>query len=113
MTRFRSETLANGISVEFFDRSNRYFGDYHRVRIEAHISVPRLDQGEPLIKVRILEKMGVPGAEVAAVRRQLCDNFWSHASGYLERPDYPARLLAAERQAGRRRSLPSTRANGY
>jgi len=112
MTRFRSETLANGISVDFFDRSNRYFGDYHRVRIETHISVPRPDQGEPLIKVRILERMGVPGAEVAAVRLQLCDDFWSHASGYLGRPDYPDRLLAAE-QPGRRRPLPSTRANGY
>lgn len=112
MTSFRSETLANGLSAAFFDQSNRYFGDYHRVRVEVRISVPHPDRAEPLVKVLILERMGVPGAEVATVRRQLCDNFWDHASGYLGRPDYPARLLAAEQQ-NRRRALPATRADGY
>ena len=102
MTRFRGETLANGISLEFFDRSNRYFGDYHRVRVEVHVSVPHSDRAEPLVKVQVLERMGVAGAEVAAVRQQLCESFWSHASGYLGRADYPARLLAAEQQSRRR-----------
>ena len=112
MTGFRSETLPNGLSVVFFDQSNRYFGDYHRVRIEAHISVSHPDLAEPLIKMRILERMGVAGAEVAAVRQQLCDDFWNHAAGYLGRADYPARLLAAEQQT-RRRSFPATAINGY
>ena len=112
MTSFRSETLPNGISVAFFDQSNRYFGDYHRVRVEARITVPHPEQAEPLVKTQVLERMGVAGAEVAAVRQQLCDNFWCHAAGYLGRADYPARLLAAEQQA-RRRSFPATSTNGY
>jgi hypothetical protein len=40
MRPFRTEHLANGITLTFFDCSNRYFGDYHRVYIEIHLSVP-------------------------------------------------------------------------
>ena len=96
MTPFRSEALENGVSVAFFDLSNRYFGDYHRVRVEVRISVLVPGQEQPLVKVRMLDRMGVPGAEVPAVRARLADDFWINAAAYLGRADYPARLLAAE-----------------
>ncbi len=95
MMSFRCEMLPNGVSVVFIDRTNRYFGDYHRVLVEARISVPVASRAEPLLQVRSLERMGVAGSEVAAVRDRLANDFWCHAASYLGRPDYPARLLAA------------------
>lgn len=103
MTPFRSETLTNGVTAEFIDRSNRYYGDYHRVQVEARIITPVAGRIEPLMQVRILERMGVPGSEVEAVRDRLADDFWRHAAGYLGRPDYAERLMAAE---SRRRHSP-------
>lgn len=102
MQPFRTEHLANGITLTFFDRSNRYFGDYHRVYIEIRLSVP-LPTG-PLATVSHRERMAVPGAEVAAVRDQLADDFLRHTGRYLAQADYPARLAAAA--AGARPRLP-------
>lgn len=112
MTPFRSEKLPNGVSVAFIDRSNRYFGDYHRVLVEARISVPVAGREEPLVQARSLERMGVAGSEVTTVRDRLADDFWRHAAGYLGRPDYPARLQTAA-AAPRRRSPLISLVHGY
>jgi len=96
MTPFRTERLCNGVEVAFADCSNRYFGDYHRVCVEVRISI-HLPAGSAsrLAQVGRLERMGVAGADVAAIRSQLVDDYWRHAGRYLAHPDYPARLLAA------------------
>ena len=104
MTAYRTEHLANGITVAFVDRSNRYFGDYHRVCVEVCLSVTGGEPGaaRPQL-VNCLERMAVPGAEVDTVRRQLVDDYWRHAGVYLAHPDYPARLAAQAARPGRRR----------
>jgi hypothetical protein len=113
MQSLRSERLANGLILQFFDRSNRYFGNFHRVAVEVRIRLvltadhfagaddpvgvgieARLLLGEELIESRMLQHMGVAGEEVAAVRDQLISGFIGTAGPYLGRPDYPRRLLA-------------------
>lgn len=94
MEIFRTERLANGIELAFHDCSNRYFGDYHRVCVEIRLQIPAADG--PLLLVRRLERMGVPGAETAAMRNRLVDDFIRHAGRYLAQPDCPAKLLARE-----------------
>ena len=108
----RHEQLENGLALDFFDRSNRYFGDYHKVRIEVRIRLPlhgglfrdaadaaaelaraKSRFGAELVEVRNLERMGVPGAEVAAVRSALIEGFLRTGGSYLQRDDYPLRLL--------------------
>jgi hypothetical protein len=111
MTAFRNDILANGIAVEFSDVSNRYFGDYHRVRVVVRLLVSRPDREQPLVKVHTLERMGVPGAEVEAVRNRLAEDYWQHAGRYLAHPDYPARLRAAEAASSSRRQLAGFRAD--
>jgi hypothetical protein len=96
----RTERLANGIELTFVDRSNRYFGDYHRVCVEVRVHVP--PPTGPLELARHLERMAVPGAEVAVVRGRLIVDFLHHVGAYLARPDTPTRLAAAE-TAGRGR----------
>ena len=110
-----SETLKNGLIVEFRDKSNRYFGDYHRVRIEVFCRFslgpelfcasarPQSEcerakalLGEELTFVRHLERMGVAGGRVEEVRRELIDSFAKSAFPYLEAPDFIQRLVARE-----------------
>lgn len=104
MTPFRTERLDNDVELDFFDLSNRYFGDYHRVCVKIHVRVPRPDREEPLVKVQTLERMGVAGAAVEATRDGLVDAYLQNAGRYLAHVDYPARLLAA--QASSRHRLP-------
>lgn len=109
----QSATLTNGLRLELYDFSNRYFGDYHRVCIEVRTSLPldapALADFEPslLIKARALfgatltvmrtvERMGVAGALVEAVKAEIIAGLLHEAQNYLSRPDYPGRLLSAE-----------------
>lgn len=109
----REEHLGNGLTLRFYERTNRYFGDYHRVCIEvvtvldlaapalAELAPPQLAAartrfGSILTLRRTLERMGVPGAAVAAVAGELIDAYLVEARRYQARPDYPARLLRSE-----------------
>ncbi|NJC86936.1 MAG: hypothetical protein FIB02_00130 [Desulfuromonas sp.] len=106
MTRFRTERLDNGVVLEFFDRSNRYFGDYHRVCVEVRLYVSIPDRAEPPDKVFTLERMGVAGAEVETTRNHLVEDYWRNAARYLGHATYPAKLIAAS-AAPRRRLHPA------
>ena len=108
---FAEEELSNGLHLRFFDESNRYFGDYHRVRIVVAIEValtPELISdpellaagiqrfGATLTSSKVLERMGVPGARVESLRAELVASYQLEVQSYLNRPDVPARLLRAE-----------------
>lgn len=104
-----SVTLANGLVLEFVDHSNRYFGDYWRVRIEARCRVPlsaafsdpadpelaqaRALLGDEVAYTRSLERMGVPSAEVDAAIRSLIDSFLSSTFAYLGDLSFAARFV--------------------
>ncbi len=111
----RTDQLKNGLLVEFRDFSNRYYGDYHRVRVEVRCRCllaegyfagsddPQGDLrkvkeqlGAELSFVRNLEKMGVAGDAVAATRQGLIESFIQSTFPYLESPNFPVRLIARE-----------------
>lgn len=113
MTTLRKETLDNGLRLIFEDRSNRYFGDYHRICIVASIScdlqtlsgdekdaalIARAVQkfGDTLTITKSFERMGVAGDDVEQVRTALIDDFLKHAASYLARPEYPLSLVRSE-----------------
>ena len=108
---FTEETLPNGLHLRFYDQSNRYFGDYHRVRIVVEIelllnnellddpellSAGRKRFGVSLTTSKVLERMGVPGSRVAALRAELVASYQLEVQSYLSRPEVPLRLLRAE-----------------
>lgn len=114
MTELERTSLDNGLEISFSDRSNRYFGDYHRICVVATLSYPlaRLaDQelrqqavavfGERLSVDKHLERMGVPGAELEPTRSTMIRDFLQHAAGYLSHADFPRRLVAAELRKAR------------
>lgn len=115
------EVLANGITIEFKDRGNRYFGDYHRVRVQVLVRVPVPAQdaaggagqgearsllGEEIVQERFLDKMGVPGAKVEAVQRSMIEDFLSTNRPYFGRPGFIERLVVRELQQKARPSVP-------
>lgn len=110
MTPFRTECLDNGVTVAFVDQSNRYFGDYHRIRVEVRLTMPppsgrpspQLPASACRQRTVYLERMGVAGADVETVRNRLAEDYWQHAGRYLAHADYPARLAAAETPVSRR-----------
>jgi hypothetical protein len=124
----RSVWLDNGLIIEFFDRSNRYFGDYHRVFVEARCRVAlhldcfagsadpaaelqsaRAVLGNEVVFVRKLEKMGVAGEAVERTREALIDSFIRSSLPYLSTLAFPGRFIAVElerRRHGRRPHWP-------
>lgn len=108
---FAEERLKNGLSLRFFDQTNRYFGDYHRLRIvveiELNLSNELLTDPELLVAAKkrfgaslttnkVLERMGVPGGRVNALRAELVASYQTEVQSYLCRPEVPLRLLRAE-----------------
>ncbi len=103
---FRTVELENGLTVCFYDASNRYYGDFHRVCIEVKIEIPlqlmRLSEEQlksaeklkaPLSFATRLERMGVAGDELQRIRDALVDSFLTSSSDYFTKPDFVRQLL--------------------
>lgn len=119
----RKERLENGLVVDFFDRSNRYFGDYHRLCLEVRCHIPLnidlfRDTADPAgelrravdllgteaVFCRTLEKMGVEGGAMERTREELVESFLRSNLAYLGSPAFATRFVAVElqrRRAGR------------
>lgn len=114
-TILHNEQFDNGLRLEFVEDSNRYFGDYYRLRIEVRCRIAidaalfpeaadpageacrvRGLLGEELTWTRRLERMGVATAKLPVVRAELMDAFATSTYPYLCNPQFPARLLAGE-----------------
>ena len=110
--------FSNGLRITFGDDTHRYFGDYHRVCVNATIRFNLANLADksfreqaqkvfgPTIEIRKrFERMGVPTAKVDAVRESMVMNFMRHVSGYLSQENYPHQLVASElkkKQSSRR-----------
>lgn len=118
---FHHVELNNGLVLSFFDHTNRYYGDYHRVRVEVRAPIPvcascfpetdnpdaeadkaRLLLGPDVIFQVELERMGVAGGDVETVRRELVDQFVRTSRVYLELDEFPCRYLSKQLEAKRR-----------
>ena len=104
----RIVTLKNGLMLHFFDRTNRYFGDFHRVLVvvEGYLDselgslsdeqkkvLTELTASSPLYR-RDLERMGVTSGRLELTVNELIDSFLDSAKNYLERPDIPGQLIS-------------------
>lgn len=114
---FKAHTLNNGLRLEFFDQSNRYFGDYHRVKIVIRCQVTlrpewlaaspesldlaqlRALLGDFVTFERSLEQMGVSSAQLETVKNSLIDGFLKTAAGYFGSEGFPGRFIFQQWQA--------------
>ncbi|MDT8420562.1 MAG: hypothetical protein RQ754_09030 [Desulfuromonadales bacterium] len=108
--------LSNGLCLRFYDQSNRYYGDFHRVfiSVEAFLSgqpdLPEELQAaasslhETVIFRKVLERMGVTSDRLAATIDELIEDFLAASGDYLCRRDMPELLLKKyHAEKGRRR----------
>lgn len=95
-----SVPLENGLLIRFFDQTNRYFGDFHRVCVAVKVEFPSDSKksGDSLQEIpcyeRSLERMGVTTAALDRERQALIDAFLTTSRPYLEKPGFPQQLLA-------------------
>jgi hypothetical protein len=110
----REISLENGLIVSFYQHTHRYFGDYHRIKVEIICEVPVLEEyftsqaefvearaslGSKAVFRRKLELMGVSSAEVEQSLEGVIANFSSHSLSYLASPLFPRKLVHAELSA--------------
>jgi len=97
---YRHLVLDNGLDILVRDMTRVYFGDYHRVRLAITCRPTGmmklhgvLDSTDPVPEFhRVVEKMGVPSAEVEMVRESLVRDFLNNSLKYLSAADFPAKL---------------------
>ena len=97
---YRQLILDNGLEILVRDMTRVYFGDYHHVRLAIICRPTEMDKlyGAPdstdLVPEfhRVVEKMGVPSAEVEVVRESLFRDFLNNSLKYLSAADFPEKL---------------------
>ena len=108
---FRTIDLNGGLTLRIADCTNRYFGDYHRIKLVVSCDLPVTLEGLPedwrqreaqareLVGdsfhfERSLERMGVASADVDAVSEELLAGFLTSTGHYLTQPSFVAKLVA-------------------
>lgn len=98
--------LGDGITVEFQDLSNRYFGDFNRVFIEVEVKIEKrlIEHHKSLLAMiapdtidivykTSLEQMAVPTAEVSVIRASLIEAFIENTRQYILKPTFIENLI--------------------
>lgn len=91
---FASEELPNGITVEFCDQTNRYYGDYHRVCVE--VSLLLVDGQRHTFQT--LERMGVSGGDLERVKAEVMTAFRQGTLTYMTSEQFPQKFLTSLQQ---------------
>ena len=101
----RTLVLDNGLTLNFYDQSNRYFGDFHRVLIRVEGVIRSMDDPadevmplpeelpDNVVYCRELERMGVTSDRLKEVVSELIESFLQSSKPYLDRPGIPEKLI--------------------
>ena len=94
--------LGNDLVLEFHGRSNRYFGDYHRVQVDIDLFITTPEGILRLRHQRPLKKMGVSGADIRRETEFMVSQFLSNTALYMRRPGFNLKLLESMQRPGQR-----------
>jgi len=120
--------LPNRLVLTVEDHSNRYYGDYHRVKLLVRCLVPVnaesfADSTDPVAEAaealrilgpeivfeKSLERMGVPGDEVEQTRQFLLEQFLQTNRSYLASKAFVPKFIALKLRDKRSSGLPADR----
>ena len=106
------QLLDNSLELIFYDLSNRYYGDFHQIKIEVVSRIKFSDAlledfgfsereqlqaknryGEMFEARQELKRMGVAGSEVQSVTTQMVKQFLDSSLPYMSDLKFPQRLL--------------------
>jgi len=102
-----TQTLSNGLKVSLYNLTRVYFGDYHHVRVKIICSLDSdavdwqqycTEDVDPrsISYSRIIEKMGVPSAEVDSVTKCLLSDFDCNSLPYIASTEFLKKLIKNE-----------------
>ena len=118
MKLVREIPLENGLTLSIYNHNHRYFGDYHRVRVEIVCKVKVLEEyfadladyaearsslGDSAEFRHNVEQMGVSTAELDGSLERVIENFTKHSLAYLATPIFPRKLVLAELLSSRQK----------
>jgi hypothetical protein len=111
-TILHRQTFDNGLELIFTDRSNRYYGDFHQIKINVQSTVHLTDSflhasdlsekeqlraknrfGDTFEAHQELKRMGVAGSDVDTVTSEMVQQFLDTALPYMSSAEFPIRLL--------------------
>jgi len=103
MNLIHETVLANGLTVRFLDKTQRYFGDYHHVWLEVVCEVPVPESaGAASSACRSIQfkssirRSGVPTADVPAAIEDLISSFTNTTLSYMSSPSFPSHYLRSQ-----------------
>ncbi|HEX2767869.1 MAG TPA: hypothetical protein VHN12_01180 [Geobacteraceae bacterium] len=119
MKLVREIPLENGLTVCIYNHNHRYFGDYHRVRVEIVCKVKVLEEyfadraeyeeakislGDSAVFRHNVELMGVSSGELDRSLERVIKNYANHSLAYLASPIFPRKLVLAEFSGSRQKN---------
>lgn len=103
MNLIHETVLANGLTVQFLDKTQRYFGDYHHVWLEVVCDVPvpasaaaESSACRSLPFKSSIRRFGVATADVPAAIEDLISSCTNTTLSYMSSPAFPARYLRSQ-----------------
>jgi hypothetical protein len=107
----RDIPLANGLTVQFFDSTRRYFGDYHQVRVKISCEVPLTSElfadplahqaalkllGASVSYLKEVEQQGVATMDTSEAVEKVIRQFVDNSLGYFNSELFPKRFVQSE-----------------
>ena len=88
----KSLTCSSALCLEFYDLSNRYYGDFHQLRIEVELLLGGEAQPTRLCYQRPLRRMAVTSALLAEEKNRLITEFLATTLVYFESATFVQKL---------------------
>ena len=126
----RTITLENGLTINIYDRTKRYYEAFYLVKLEVICEVPlHIDffatesdfleakklLGDFVVYRRTLEHMGVPSSELDNSKKSLLRNFERNSIPYFAAAHFPQKIVVSEFTGAMKRlgsKQPKWRAHG-
>jgi hypothetical protein len=117
----RTISLDNGLTINIYDRTKRYYEAFHLVKLEIVCEVLLLSDffasesdfstakkllGPSVVYRRTLEHMGVPAVELETAKTRLVQNFEQNSIPYFAAAHFPQKIVISEYTRAKKR-LPS------
>ena len=116
---FKTVELSSGLQLKFYDQSNRYYGNFHKVRISVVALIPvdeallsedlkrLISQSVDLVSYEtVLERMAVPTEQLSEVRSSLVSDFLASAGRYLTSKIFVEGLLRRRETTQKKQRIP-------
>jgi hypothetical protein len=114
----RTILLDNGLTLNVYDRTKRYYEAFYLVKLEVVCEVPlNMDffavesdfleaknlLGDFVVYRRVLEHMGVASSELDNAKKSLLRNFEQNSIPYFAAADFPKKIAVSEFNRARKK----------